>query len=131
MKFLTGEWLISAESDTETIDEIIDNPHLTHVVAFHSHQCIEKCLKAVFEEYEIEINKVHNLLKLYKDVSQVLNIELDQDKLELLTKLYIEARYPSELGLLPHGKPTIEDAKEFYRFATDIYVKIKSFLESK
>ncbi len=131
MKFLTGEWLISAESDIETIEEIIGNSHLTHVVAFHSHQCIEKCIKAVFEEYEIEINKVHNLLKLYKGISHVLNIELDQDKLELLSKLYIDARYPSELGLLPYGKPTIGDAKEFCQFATDVHAKIKGFLESK
>lgn len=77
MKFLAGEWLRSAESDIETIAEIIDNPHLTHVVAFHSHQCIEKCLKAVFEEYEMEIDKVHNLLKLYKDIRGVINIDLD------------------------------------------------------
>ncbi|MCF6149876.1 MAG: HEPN domain-containing protein [Candidatus Kuenenia sp.] len=131
MKFLAGEWLRSAESDIETIDEIIDNPHLTHVVAFHSHQCIEKCLKAVFEEYEIEMDKVHNLLKLYKDVNHVFNIELDQDKLELLSKLYIDARYPSELGLLPYGKPATGDAKEFHRFAVDIHDKIKDFLESK
>jgi HEPN domain-containing protein len=99
MKFLTGEWLKSAESDIETIDEIIDNPHLTHVVAFHSHQCIEKCFKAVLEEFEIEIDKIHNLLKLYKEIRQALNIELDYNKLELLSKLYIDARYPSELGL--------------------------------
>ncbi len=131
MKFLAGEWLRSAESDIETIAEIIDNLHLTHVVAFHSHQCIEKCLKAVFEECEMEIDKVHNLLKLYKDISGVINIDFDQDKLELLSKLYIDSRYPSELGLLPNGRPTTGDAKEFYRFATDIYDKIKNFLESK
>jgi len=27
----------------------------------------------------------------------------------------IDARYPSELGLLPYGMPTVKDAQEFSR----------------
>jgi len=46
-----------------------------------------------------------------------------------LDVLYIDARYPSEFGLLPSGKPKIEDAKEFYALAIEIYEKIKNFLE--
>ena len=45
MKFLPGEWLRSAESDIETMDEIIDNPHLTHVVAFHLQRIFTTRLK--------------------------------------------------------------------------------------
>ena len=67
----------------------------------------------------------------YEDVKKVYGVGVDENVLDKLDKLYIDARYPSELGLLPYGKPTIADAKEFYRFATDIYDKIKSFLESE
>ncbi|MFN3929755.1 MAG: hypothetical protein ACK4OK_09005 [Thermoflexus sp.] len=49
--------------------------------------------------------------------------ELDPDILTDLDDLYIEARYPGELGLLPYGRPTLEDARRFYEFAADVYRK--------
>ena len=129
MKLLTGEWLKSADSDIKTINEIIENPELTHIVAFHAHQCVEKCFKAVLEEYRSKVDKIHDLLKLYKEIKKILDIELNEDKLELLNKLYIDARYPSDLGLLPGGKLTLEDAREFYKFAEEVFHKIKEILE--
>ena len=128
MKFLTGEWLKSADSDIETIGEIIDNATLTHVVAFHSHQCIEKCFKAVLEEYEIETPKIHNLITLYESVHGILQIELNRASLKKLNELYIDSRYPSDLGLMPYGKPAEKDAQEFFEFAKMVYSKIKQLL---
>lgn len=51
--------------------------------------------------------------------------------LDKLNKLYIDSRYPSDLGLLPYGKPTLADAKMFYQFAKEIFDKVKAFLEKK
>ena len=48
---------------------------------------------------------------------------------DLLDKLYIESRYPSSFGLLPYGKPTLEDAKEFYDFALEVFNKVCDMLE--
>lgn len=131
MKFLTGEWLKSANSDIETIREIINKPTLTHVVAFHSHQCTEKCFKAVLEEYEIEIPKIHNLITLYETVNKILQHEFDTVLLKRLNELYIESRYPSDLGLMPYGKPTEKDAREFFEFAQKTFFKIQKLLEEK
>lgn len=36
MKCATVGWLESAKSDLDTIEEILGNDRLTHVVAFHS-----------------------------------------------------------------------------------------------
>jgi energy-converting hydrogenase A subunit M len=33
------------------------------------------------------------------------------------------------MGLLPYGKPTIEDAKEFYEFAKDVFDRVCETLE--
>ena len=33
------------------------------------------------------------------------------------------------MGLLPNGKPTLDDAKEFYEFALDITDKVYNILE--
>lgn len=32
------------------------------------------------------------------------------------------------MGLLPYGKPTLEDAREFYKFAQDIFNQICTVL---
>jgi len=132
MKNSTSNWLKFAQSDLETINEIIHNENLTHVIAFHSQQCIEKSLKAIIEEYQLtEHVKTHNLLTLQKLTYQVINLRIDEDLLEILNKLYIDSRYPGEMDLLSYGKPTIEDAKIFYELAKEIYEKVEKDLTSK
>lgn len=64
MRKATEEWLASAQDDLETVKELIDNNQLTHVVAFHAQQCIEKCLKALLEEREHDVPNIHNLITI-------------------------------------------------------------------
>lgn len=130
MKHITGEWLESAKGDLDTIKEILDNDQLSHVVAFHSQQCIEKTFKAIIEEFELFSSKTHNLITLKNTISPVYSENIDDDLLSLLNKLYIDSRYPGDLGLLPNGKPGIDDAMSFYGNAKEIYGKVKSFLEN-
>jgi HEPN domain-containing protein len=129
MKHITTEWLKSAKSDLDTINEILGNDQLTQIVAFHSQQCIEKTFKAVIEEFELSSIKTHDLITLKNTISSVYNESFDDDLLSLLNKLYIDSRYPGELGLLPDGKPGIDDAMGFYTSAKEIYEKVKRFLE--
>ena len=49
----------------------------------------------------------------------------------ILDDLYIDSRYPGDLGLLPNGKPTLTDAEEFYEFAKDVYNKVKIIIKSQ
>ncbi len=128
MRAFTKEWLKASRDDLLTIEEIIDNPHLTHIVAFHAEQSVEKAMKAIIEEYEMDIPKIHKLLKLYEIVSFTLN-DLDEDIMSMLDGLYIESRYPGDMGLLPNGKPTIDDAKEFYTFAKNVFNKVCKVLD--
>lgn len=129
MKFMTQEWLKAASDDLVVLDEIVDNPQVTNVTAFHCQQCVEKCFKALLEEHELRVPKIHSLITLYQSIKGIFDVGFDEDILDRLDKLYIDARYPSELGLLPYGRPTTGDAREFYKFAKDVYGRVKSFLE--
>ncbi len=40
------------------------------------------------------------------------------------------ARYPGDLGLLPTGKPTFQDAKELFDFADALYHIVKELLKT-
>lgn len=83
MKAITADWLRSARTDIETIDAIIGNSNLTAIVAFHAQQCVEKCLKALLEEFDIDVQKTHNLLTLKSAVEFRQSLNLDEDTLSL------------------------------------------------
>jgi len=116
---LAKEWLKASLSDLMNIEAILDNDFLTHIIAFHAQQAVEKSLKAMMENRNQKIPKVHSLRKLIVLIED--KIDYDLELIKLLDSLYIESRYPTELGLLPYGKPTLEDAKEFYDFAYNIF----------
>ena len=58
-----------------------------------------------------------------------MNLDVDLNLIKRLDEVYIGTRYPSDLGLLPAGKPSIQDAKELYAFADEFYQKVKILLE--
>ena len=91
MRNFTKEWLKAANDDLLTINEIVDNSFLTHITAFHAQQCVEKAMKAILEEYEIDYPKIHKLVKL-KTLVPVELKDIDEDMLFILDDLYIEAR---------------------------------------
>ena len=122
MKSLTKAWLDAAKNDLDVIDRIIDDVHLTHMVAFHGQQGVEKCFKAVMEEHAVDVQKVHRLITLYAKIEIFLVGEkLDLKMMRILDSLYIESRYPGDLGLLPDGLPTQEEAQKFHVFAVSVY----------
>lgn len=45
-----------------------------------------------------------------------------------LDRLYIDARYPGELGLMPYGKPTLEEAEIYFQEALKIKKQTEAFL---
>jgi len=131
MKKLTEEWLKSAEDDLRVIERIGQDEHLTHMVAFHAQQAVEKSLKAAIEEYELGSVRVHSLERLFEIVKPYMELDADLFIIEMLDKLYVDARYPGNLGLLPNGVPSLTHAEKFNSFARAIYENIKSALEVK
>ncbi|MCI5157008.1 MAG: HEPN domain-containing protein [Candidatus Electrothrix sp. AUS1_2] len=77
MKKQTEYWLNSAGDDLMLIQEIIDNEHLTNMVAFHSQQAIEKSIKAVLEEKEGTVPKIHNIITLQGKIENYIEFSVD------------------------------------------------------
>lgn len=125
MKKITSEWLLSAESDLLLVKEIINNENLTHLSAFHSQQAIEKSFKAIIEEFDLGVIKTHSLETLYYKIKNKISIPFNYDQLAILDQLYIDSRYPGQLGLLPHGRPSVSEAKEFFSLAEMLYSQSK------
>ena len=117
---LAIEWLKASYSDLVLIAEIIDNDFLTHMIAFHSQQSIEKAFKAIMGYHNQPIPKKHDLLLLKNKIQNYISVN-DEGMLDQINEIYIDSRYPAELGLLPNGKPGLTKAKDFYEFAQSIF----------
>jgi len=131
MKEISREWLRKAQDDLDVIEEIKNKKHLTNMVAFHAQQAIEKSLKAIIDEFNLGFVKIHQIERLLEIVKEHLEAKIDNEIVQMLDSLYIESRYPVDIGLLPDGKPSEEDANKFFEFAILIYRSVKKKLEGK
>lgn len=123
-------WLRHAASDLKTITKILDDNELSNVVAFHTHQCVEKSFKAVIAASGVKVPAIHNLVRLYGTVRTHLSIDIDLKVLEAINETYIDSRYPTDVGLLPEGYLSLEKAQAFYTFADSIYKQIERVLNT-
>jgi HEPN domain-containing protein len=132
MKKQVEAWIGFAERDILTISEIIENQNLTNIVAFHCQQAIEKYFKAFLLENNKPLTRIHNLLALYGVIKEIIDLNIDEDLLSTVNDIYLESRYPGDIGLLDDGSmPTIEQANQFFIFAKEIETKIKNELDKK
>jgi len=130
MKGNTKGWVFFAENDMKLADYSLGDARLTGQVAFHSQQAIEKYFKAYLVENEVSFPKIHDLIKLYEFIKGVKDLEIDEDMLLKINKIYSESRYPSNIGILPDGQiPSVEQAKEIFDFAQKIETIFKSLVE--
>ncbi|MHB9294265.1 hypothetical protein Holit_03391 [Hollandina sp. SP2] len=128
MKKLVNDWITLAEKDVKTASIVINEEYLTNIVAFHCQQAIEKYFKAYILEHDKPLLKIHDLPKLYGIIKVIKDLEIDEDLLSVINETYIEDRYPGELGLLPDGMPSDEQAHDFFEFTKNIEEKIKNEL---
>jgi HEPN domain-containing protein len=129
MKKQVEDWIKLADKDIMAASKIIENPDLANIVAFHCQQAIEKFFKAFIIENGRPLLKIHNLPKLYGTIKEIKNLDIDEDLLAVVNKVYLDDRYPGELGLLPDGLPTDEEVHEFLDYAKGIEGKIKKALK--
>lgn len=100
---------------------------MTNIIAFHSQQTIEKTFKAIIEEIDLGFIRTHNLERLYSLIESTISLEMNEQIIAELDRLYIDTRYPGDFGLMPHGKPSLKEAEEYYKEAK----RIKDQVEQK
>ena len=132
MKKQAEDWILLADKDLYAAEIIIGNEHpLTNIVAFHCQQTVEKYLKAFLIEKNIPLIKTHDLIKLNGMIKEIKDLDIDEKKLITINEVYIESRYPGELGLMPDSIPTNEQAMEFIEFAKEVKEIINNELRFK
>jgi HEPN domain-containing protein len=64
-------------------------------------------------------------------LNEIKNMNIDEKKLIVINEVYIESRYPGDIGLLPDGIPTFEEAKEFIEYAKEVKTIINDELAGR
>ncbi len=129
MKKRAEEWLKFSKIDLDSALKLLEDPGLTQSVAFHCQQTIEKAFKAILEEKNLKVPRLHDLEKLFGMVEECgLEMQIDEDVLDEINDVYIETRYPSNSGLIPDGIPKIETVKKFYNQAESVYKQVLTLL---
>lgn len=131
MRQATRSWLEHAEQDFKAANLVLQDPALTQTVAFHAQQAVEKLLKGLLEESEQTVPRTHDLERLYVLVRDHWSLELNECMLRLVSSLYIDSRYPAEVGLLPSGRPTEADARKFLIFVDDVRDRVSALIAAK
>ena len=129
MKASTQQWLDLAKADLLNCERIFDDEFLTAIVAFHSQQAVEKCFKALIEENNLTIPRIHSLIRLYNIIESFLEQPFEIRDLLALDSVYTSSRYPGDIGIIAIGKPTPQEAKEFYESAKNIFDVITNLID--
>jgi len=128
MKPSTQQWLEFAKADLINCQRILEDEFLTAILAFHSQQAVEKCFKALINEKDIDIPRIHSLVRLYHVVEGYLKDPIEIRELMALDSVYTSSRYPSDIGMMATGKPTRQDALALYESAKNIYEAITQLI---
>jgi HEPN domain-containing protein len=131
MKEKTKSWMEYAFKDLSAAQELLNRDDLFNIVVFHSQQAIEKLFKAVLEENDLPVPKIHSVLKLYSLMTEKIHIDpfVTDTELNKIDDIFIDTRYPGGSGLLPGGMPGEEEAKEILSIAEKAYSNIKDILK--
>ena len=101
MKPATAEWVSKAEGDFATAGRELrarKNPNYD-AVCFHAQQCAEKYLKAVLQENERHIPKIHNLIELMLLCEELDgSFEMLRSDLVVIERYSVRVRYPGEFA---------------------------------
>lgn len=93
---IVGEWLNKADEDFNFADaNLSEGSNFYAQICFHFHQSAEKYLKAFIIAYDLEFEKIHNLINLLKICNEkepALYTLLEH--CEFLNVFYIDTRYP-------------------------------------
>jgi len=114
-------WFFRANEDIAVINNLVksDAAYYTSTICFHSHQAVEKFLKAFLVYHDVDFPKTHDLDFLLLECQKINKTAFEID-LKSLTDFGVTVRYPDDFYI-----PDIKETLEYY----DIAFEIKEIVE--
>ena len=122
-------WFDYALDDFKAIAALM-NEGVYRLVCFHTQQFVEKVFKGLLFQQGTAPPRTHDLGFLYQKLSQLnFLLKVNISDLDFLSEVYVESRYLPDIGLLPHGEPTKEDAQKALEIARRIFAQVERALQ--
>ena len=64
-------------------------------------------------------------------IEEIIPFDVNERIISELDRLYLDSRYPGDLGLMPYGKPTLEEAENYFQEAIKIKKQAETFLNEQ
>jgi len=107
------KWLYFADEDYKIIIYLWNKEKKFYrSICFHAQQYVEKVLKGILEEKGDAIPRIHDINALVRRVEKLgIKVPLTENQILFLSSVYIDTRYPPDVGLLPDGEPQKKDTE--------------------
>lgn len=123
MKDSIREWIALAKEDLRQAGYLFDGGFFRGA-CYDAQQAVEKALKAELLKRGWDLEKIHNIRRLFYILkSYHLHIAFDDDDIDFMDSIY-RGRYPAEEGLLPLKAPTGQDASRAISIAENIFKQL-------
>jgi HEPN domain-containing protein len=111
------KWATFAEEDFRLVEFLWnESTQFYGAICFHAQQFVEKIFKGVLEGAGAIPPRTHDINALAKRLAALnILVPLTEDEILLLSSVYIDTRYPPDVGLLPDGGPTQQDVDNIFR----------------
>jgi HEPN domain-containing protein len=120
------EWIYYADNDIASAKIQMAAHGSTGHVAVFCQQAIEKYFKAHLIEHGWELRKTHNLLYLYDEIENIQSWNLDKNLLADVNDVYLDNRYPGDVGIMPDGMmPSEERTRRYLELAQEVEIVFK------
>jgi HEPN domain-containing protein len=94
MKDETQQWLDYADQDDQAARTLLQS-HLYNPCLYHVQQSIEKWLKAVIVERDLEFQRTHSIQGLVNILTHYeIPVDIEEDDIDLIDSIYMPVRYP-------------------------------------
>jgi HEPN domain-containing protein len=119
-------WFDYAKEDFSAM-KALTGRGMVRSVLFHAQQIVEKGLKGMIYQRGENPPKTHDLTILLEQMKlTAVDVKLTSEDIQFLNSVYLETRYPPDLGLLPDGEPSGNDEEDAVRIAEIVHRLILS-----
>jgi HEPN domain-containing protein len=126
MKALSSKWMKRADRHMRSAGTLVKDKEVPEDTLLHCQQAIEMYFKIYLSENNKAYERVHNLVRLYGEISKIKKFNIDEKLLKIIDDNFIVSRYPDDYVDSEMARKEIET---IYGLAKDVRQKIKKELK--
>ena len=128
MKDETHTWLSYADENLEISRLALEHGHFNACLQ-NAQQAVEKYLKALVVERDLEFRRTHNIRELVGILTaQDMIVDISEEEMDLMDTIYVPSKYP-DYSALPHTQPDASICHDALGIARKVQDRVRGILQ--